>query len=144
MEPTYTTLTRTPSRDAILEADDLVIEFVPTPEWPCDLYVKSLTGSDRDAWEGSLLVKNGKGRREVSYQDIRAKLVAKTACDAEGNLLFKTSDVIALGKKNSAALSRVFDVARKLSGLTEDDVKELEDELKNDQPAGLPSDLRDT
>lgn len=138
-----TNTVRTPSRDAILAADDLAIEFCPTPEWPCDVYVKSLSGSERDAWEGSLLVKNGKGKREVSYLDIRAKLVAKTACDEKGNLLFKSSDVMALGKKNSAALSRVFDMARRLSGLTEDDVKELEEELKNDQPAGLPSDLRD-
>lgn len=135
---------RTPSRDAILQAQDTVIELCLTPEWPCDVYVRSLSGSDRDSWEGSLLVRKGNGKRVVSYEDIRAKLVAKTACDEQGNLLFSFSDVTALGKKNSAALSRVFDVARRLSGLTEEDVKELEEDLKNDPPAGLPSDLRDT
>lgn len=133
---------RTPSREAILEAKDIVIEFCETPEWPCDVFVKSLTGSERDNWEGSLLVKTGKGKRVVSYDDIRAKLVAKTACDHTGNLLFKESDVIALGKKNASALQRVFALAQKLSGLTSDDVDELMGDLKNDQLASSHSDLQ--
>ena len=51
---------REPSREAILGADDTVIEFVPTPEWPCDVYVKSISGGARDRFDKSLMSKDGK------------------------------------------------------------------------------------
>ena len=129
-------LSRTPSREAILSANDQTIEFCSTPEWPCDVYVKSLNGSQRDSFEASLVHTNGKGKRSVSYNDVRAKLVVKTACDKDGNLLFSDFDVAKLTLKSAAALQRVFEVAQRLSGITEDDVKELSDEIKNDQPEG--------
>jgi len=49
-------------------------------------------------------------------------------------VLFR-SDVKALGEKSAAALERVFDVARKLSGLSEDDVEELAGDF-DDAPNG--------
>jgi hypothetical protein len=130
---------REPSRDAILGAKDTIIEFCPTPEWPCDVYVKSLNGSQRDSFEASLVKTNGKGRRSVSYNDVRAKLVVKTACDKDGKLLFSDRDIDQLTLKSASALQRVFEVAQRLSGITESDVQELTDELKNDQPEDLLS-----
>ena len=129
---------RTPSREVILAAEDRAIEFCLVPEWPCDVYVKNLTGAERDAFEGSLLVKDGKGRRTVTYTDLRAKLIARTVCDAEGNRLFTDKDITLLTLKSAAPLQRIFE-AQRLSGLSSDDVAELTDELKNDQSAGSTS-----
>lgn len=126
------------SRDAILQAPDTVIEMVSVPEWGGSVYVRSLTGTERDAFEGSLLVIN-KGRQSIKYEDIRAKLVVKTACDMTGVRLFSDADIPEVTKKNAAALQRIFEVAQRLSGLTNADVKELADNLGNAQSVGFIS-----
>jgi hypothetical protein len=127
------------TRESIRSSKDSVLEEVAVPEWGGNLWVKSLNGAQRDAFEGSLVKTSGKGKRSMTYADIRAKLVAKTACDKDGNLLFTDQDVSWLTLKSASALQRVFEVAQRLSGITEADVSEMADELKNDQPGDLLS-----
>ena len=116
------------SRDEILAADDLKFEDVPVPEWSKDpnkkVRVRALTGTDRDAFETSLLVGSGKNQK-ISTLNIRAKLAALSIVDANNEPIFNLSDIETLGKKSSAALDRVFSVAQKLSKITDDDVEEL-------------------
>ena len=57
--------------------------------------------------------------------NIRAKLASWCCVDAQGGRLFTESDVQALGGKSAAALGRIFDVATRLSGITEEDVDEM-------------------
>lgn len=130
------------TRDAILRADDTVYEIVPVPEWGGSVRVKSLSGFERDRFEASLVVATRKkgpramgsaatgnsaqgGDDELDLSNIRAKMVAATVVDLHGNLVFTEKDVEALGKKSSAALTRVFVVARRLSKFTSDDIEEL-------------------
>jgi hypothetical protein len=40
--------------------------------------------------------------------------------------MFTAGDLEILGSKSAAALDRIFTVSRKLSGLTEEDIEELE------------------
>lgn len=117
------------SRDQILAVPDLKIELVPVPEWGGEVYVKSMSGVERDKFESSIIERKGKNQI-VKTDNIRAKLCAYTLCDAEGNLLFSEKDIIELGKKNASALSRVFMVARNLSGIGEEEMKELADDLQ--------------
>jgi hypothetical protein len=49
-------------------------------------------------------------------------------------------DVAALGERSAAALERVFDAARRLSGLSERDVEALKNGLKADQNGSTGSD----
>lgn len=126
------------SAEDIINAPDIQVERVEVPEWNGHVYVKSLAGIERDEFEGSLV--KGKGKdKSISFTNIRAKLVARTACDANGKLIFTIDQIEKLGKKSAGALQRVFSVAQRLSGLTDDDVKELSGELKNDQPEDLHS-----
>lgn len=108
--------------NAILTADDLAIEKVETPEWGGFVHVRGMTGDERDAWEASLLDANGKPQ----MIGIRASMAARCMVSASGERIFKDSHAKKLGEKSSAALNRVFEVARRLSGLTDDDVEELE------------------
>lgn len=113
------------NRDAILGAEDIKTETVPVPEWGGEVLVKTLTGTERDAFELST-VKDGKdGKKKADLTNLRAKLCARTICDEEGELLFTDSDIIELGKKSGAALDRVFAVAQKLSGIGEADLEEM-------------------
>lgn len=112
----------------ILNADDIVTELVEVPEWNGKVHVRGLTGAERDGFEEGLLEKRGK-TRELRLANMRAKLCALTMVDANGKRIFTEAQTEALGKKSAAALSRVFKVAQRLSGLSDEDVDELTDEL---------------
>ena len=123
------------SRDQILNADDLKRDKVLVPEWGDDesyLFVRTMTGAERDAFELSLL-KQGKGKKqEVNRENFRARLVAATAVDESGDPIFQAADVAELGKKSSLALQRVFNVSARLNGFTDADIEEL---AKNSEAA---------
>jgi len=109
------------TRDEILSADDLKKEKVPVPEWGGHLFVKTQTGAEKDNFESSLVDSKGK----VSVKNIRARMVAQVAVDEDGKRLFSDADAEALGKKSAAALDRVFAVAKRLNGISDEDVEEL-------------------
>ena len=114
------------SKEQILAVDDIKSEIVHVPEWGGDVLVRGLTGTERDEFEESL----AKGKK-VSIRNIRAKLVALGTIDEKFARMFSEGDVAALGAKSAAALDRVFNAIRRLSGLTSEDVAELE---KNSGP----------
>ena len=99
------------SKDAILAADDLPRETVSVPEWGGEVLVRTMSGTDRDAFEASLLEKDGR------MENVRARLVALTLCDFQGDRLFDDSEIAALGRKSARALDRVFSVAQRLNGI---------------------------
>lgn len=113
-------------RDDILGRDDRPVEVVAVPEWGMDVRVRALSGTARDAYEASCLKKTGvKGAVEMTFTDIRARLVVRSIVDETGELVFTDADVVALGGKNAAALNRLFEVAQRLSGLRGEDFEEL-------------------
>ena len=126
-------------RDDILQADDIKIELVQTPGWGGEVYVKGLNGAERDKFEGSLVIMRGKDK-QMNMTNIRAKLASLTICDEKGKRLFNENDVQALSQKSAAELQRVFVVAQRLSGISDEDVEELAEELKNDPFEGSPFD----
>lgn len=125
--------------DAILGARDLDLERVDMPEWGGYVYVRGLTGRERDDFEYSMIDRTParKGRRqqstvEVRMQNLRAGLVARCVVDSEGRRLFKDEQVAQLGEKSAAALDRLYDVASRLSGLRAEDVEELVEDFSDD------------
>lgn len=120
------------TREQILQAQDLPTEDVDVKEWGGTVRVRALTGMERDSFEQSIVEQKGKGTR-MNIRNIRAKLVALTVVDEEGNRVFSDTDVQALGKKSAAALDRVFEVAQRLSGLKPEDVDELAKNSESDQ-----------
>lgn len=119
------------TREEILKAQDTQFEDVPVQEWGGTVRVKSLTGTERDALEASLV--QGKGKNaNVNLANLRSKLAARSMVDENGKRIFSDADVAELGRKSAAALQRVFDVAQRLSGLSAEDVEEL---TKNSETA---------
>lgn len=100
------------SKDLILSAQDLPAEVVPVPEWGGEVRIRTMTGTERDAFEQSLSLD---GQRKLD--NLRARLLAKVIVDDNGARLFSDEDAAALGGKSSAALNRCFDVAQRLNGL---------------------------
>jgi len=111
------------SKDDILKAADTQTEEVDVPEWGGTVLVRGLTGTERDEYEASLMVRRG-DQMVMNTANGRAKLIAKCVVDDDGRRLFTDQDANALGEKSGKALDRLFDVASRLSGLREEDVKE--------------------
>ena len=126
------------SRDAIRGLSDVKTEEVHIPEWQAYVMVRGMTAAERDAFEQSNIVGKGKNR-DVNLRNYRAKLVIWSCVDEDGKRLFSETDAEWLGDKSAAALSRIVDVASRLSGISEQDVEELTADLGNGQPADLLS-----
>lgn len=120
------------NRDAILTASDIQTEVVEVPEWGGSVLVRGLTGAQRDRFEASM-VELKKGKQVLKLSNLRAYLAALSIVDEQGQLLFSNEDIEALGNKSCAALQRIWDVARRLSGLSDDDVEELTKNSESDQ-----------
>ena len=110
------------SKDDILAAQDLKTEEVHVPEWNGTVLIRGLTATERDAYEASMF---HKGSDELNLKNARARLLVMTLVDEKGECLFSKDEIKALGRKNGAVLDRLWRKARKLSGLTREDVDEL-------------------
>ena len=63
---------------------------------------------------------------KTNMSNIRARLCQVSLVDEAGVLLFNSNDIAKLGGKSAAALDRCFEVASRLSGISKDDVEDLE------------------
>lgn len=124
----------------ILAANDIEYRVIDVPEWAEDgqVRVKSLSGKERDAFEDSLAIQRG-DRIIRDNRNIRAKLVALGAVDADGKRLFTEQQVSALGDKSLAPLNRLFEAISEMSKLTPEDVEELEGNSAAGQTGDSPS-----
>lgn len=129
----------------IWDIDDSETRDVVVPEWRVNsevvtIRLRGLTAQERDRYEASLQkVKNG-----VVIPDsvnARARLVSWCAIDESGMRLFKGDEALQrLGAKSSKALSRLFDAACEISGITEQDVEELTEGFGDARTGLSPSD----
>lgn len=108
------------SADDILKADDLPTEDVDVPEWGGIVRVRGLTGTERDRFE----FKMAAARNDPSKVQVRAEVVGRCIIDGDGKRLFTDRQIDALGDKSGAALDRIFDVVRELSGMGDEAVEE--------------------
>lgn len=125
------------TREAILKSSDLPFEDVEVREWGGVLRMRGMSGKERDALEQQVM--DGKGKHKP-VENFRARVVMMCAVDSEGKRLFTLGDVEALGAKSATALSKAFDAAMRLSGLSSNDVADLEKNLEPGQSDASISD----
>ena len=112
------------NRESILGSEDLAREEVQVPEWGGSIYVRCMTGTERDAFECEVYANRGK-ELQVNTENFRARLLVRTLVDEKGDRIFADADIGALGQKSGKALDRLYSVAKRLSGLSPKDVDEL-------------------
>lgn len=112
-------------KDTILAADDLTYEDHPVPEWGVKVRVHGLTGTDRDAYEAkAVATRKGGTDIELRLQDFRSKLLVKCLYEFDpktgktGERIFDDKEASKLGAKSGVVIDRLFDVARRLSGMS--------------------------
>jgi len=109
--------------EQILKADDSSQrEKVDVPEWGGHVYVRVLSGAERDRFE--LIVQDGVANKATA--NIRASLCVRAICDAEGKRIFTDNQAANLATKSSVALDRVFEVAQRLNKLKDEDIEDLQ------------------
>ena len=106
------------------------------------VYVRQMTGHERDMFEESMIRKNKdtKGNvlsMETVLSDFRAKLASIVLCDEDGKSLLDIKDYLTLSSNMSAKrLEAITNVAQRLNAITEQDKEEI---VKN-SVAGQPGD----
>lgn len=111
------------TKEQILNCNDVKLEKVAVPEWGGEIYVKSISGKERDAVD-SFIASAGRGS---SYPGFRALLCTYAICDETGQSLFTPSDVQALEAKNAVVLQRVFDKALAVNGMSAEAAQQKKD-----------------
>ncbi|GEM_PF-929551 len=122
----------------ILGIEDAIVQAVEVPEWGGKtVFVRSMSGKDRDAFEMAHVQLKDDAR--VNY---RARLLVLAITDADGKRIFddRPETVEALGKKNAAALGRLWKVAAKLNGMLDEEQENIRKNSGSDQSAASGSD----
>jgi hypothetical protein len=118
-----------PSRRFLNAADILAIPDIETEDvwieqWGTFVRVRGLSAAERDAYEMGLIEGRGKNVA-VNRRNVRAKLVVRACIAEDGSALFDLSQVDKLGQKSGAAIDKLYDVAARLSGISDADAEEL-------------------
>lgn len=106
-------------RAEILSADSQPrVLPVRVPEWGGTIYVRTLSGAERDAFENSLT-----GPRKLT--NFRGRLAVLFLCDPNGKSLFTEADVEALAQKSAMALDRVMTAGLNFNAMSQAEVDQL-------------------
>jgi hypothetical protein len=124
------------TKENIFKSEDAKKEWVDISEWAGGLYVKVMSGEERDAFETAMFKTNDMDNFIRNFDNMRARLIAFTAVDEDGEQIFDPilkydvqgklfGDVAELGKKSSIILDRIYVVAQKLNKLRKEDIEDL-------------------
>lgn len=95
-------------------------ERLELPELGGFVYVKGMTGAERDEFEKSC--RDVKGRLRGNT---RARLAVRTVINEDGSRVFSDDDIQTVGRIRVDVLQKIFNLAQKLSGISDADVEEL-------------------
>ena len=110
----------------LLRTLKLVLETrrVPVPEFGegSEVVVSEMTAAERDSWETSIFQVGGKkGGGQVRRSNFRATLLVRCLVDDTGQRLLRDNEAAVLGRLGAQVISRLWDVAAAVNGITDDD-----------------------
>ena len=132
-------------REGLLQKEELEVVRVDLDDNGTHVFVRQMTGRERDRFEQSLLKEVRDKRGNIDYkrslEDFRAKLAVHCVCDEDGNNLLQPGDTETLSTNMSAfKLERIVNEAQRLNLITQEDkdalVKKSEGVLDEDSPSG--------
>lgn len=115
------------NKQDIFAVDDRPMQPVDVPEWGGGIFVRAMSGLERDTYEGGLLERRGLPMRE-KLKNTRAELVVLCVVDEDGNRLFSDEDIDPVSGKNAEVLTRIAMAASKLNKL---DGASVDEETEN-------------
>jgi len=118
------------TRDQIIEAirhSKIERKELNIPALGGSIFVRGMSGKERDAFEESMRIKQGKRAGQSDLRNFRAKLAAKVVVDEAGGRLFNDSDsdIEILSKLPTGVLDGIIATCQELSGRTDEEVEVL-------------------
>ncbi len=104
----------------------LATRAVDVPEWGGTVYVRAMSGAQRDEFDCVVASKTVDGK-VTDPSGFKSLLVFMTACNNTGELMFCKDDEDALDGTSGAALERVALAAMEVNGMTPSSVKGMEE-----------------
>jgi hypothetical protein len=101
----------------ILAADDVKLQEIAVPEWGGSVFLKVLSGTDREAFEESYA--------DQKLKAFRLRFLVLALCDDKGDRLFSEGEITELGTKSAVVINRLFEAGWKLNAFREEDVEAL-------------------
>jgi hypothetical protein len=115
-------LDRELGREDIDAIQDIKVERVDVPAWGGHVYVRVMTGRERDRFDSLMYDdKTGKARTD----NLRALVAMFCLCDSKGVRLYGDDEVDKVAAKGAPGLTVVQDAAMRLNRLREQDVEGL-------------------
>jgi hypothetical protein len=124
-------------REALLApSQSLKRKLVEIPSLGGSIWLREISGRGLLEYRERLekLSKDSPEMNAGNSLELMALLVAKTACDEDGKLLYTEADVQALADNGLDLLLTLTGEAMALSGLPSETIKEVADNLKNASP----------
>lgn len=119
-------------------AASLPREKVDLPELGGYVYVRGMTGAERDDYEKSnFIIKGGNVKGIAGNQ--RARLAVRCIVGEDGKRLLADTDAAWLGNLRADSLTHIFAVAQRLSAVTEEDLAELKNASASAGGSDLPT-----
>lgn len=120
------------SKEAILQAQDLVTKDVVVSAWGGTVRLRMLTAAERTNLEAQLA--DG-----LAWAKFKAKLISLAAVDEEGKRLFSDEDIDALTSKSGTVIDLLFVEANDLNKMSSLDTDNAEKESAAAQADGSTS-----
>lgn len=129
------------TREALLRKRPRRTKVVPLPELGGEVTIRAMSEGERSRYEASFLDKDGKPKM-TTIEAARRRMIVMCVIDDSGNPLLTLDDLAALADADSAALSRIYNESRDLSGFEQQDIEELTGNFSNpnatEPPTGSP------
>lgn len=116
---------------AIMAASDVKLEKVHVPEWGGDVYIKTLSGTERDTFEDAY--------SQEKMKNFRSRFLSLTLCGKDGSRLFDDNEVDVVGKKSATVINRLFEKAWAFNAFRSEDVDAMGKDSPSDQSEGSTS-----
>lgn len=129
------------SLDEVLGYEDIQYEWVDVPEWGRKVRLVSLDGLARNRIANAVRLHAKKlGSEDEADLYLQARIIVESMVNEVGDHIGDQSQAPALMHKNGGALTRLYLVCKRLSGLGVDEEAEIVEDLKETPSAVTGSD----
>lgn len=115
------------NKQTILSMNKPRMRLVNVPQWGGDVYLRSMTGEQRDRFE--------EASRGGKVSEIKLTILAYSLCDEHGNRLFADAELDLLNQLDGGTLAELAVQAGELNYVTEKDIEVMQ---KHSEPASVP------
>ena len=108
------------ARSAKIERDALVV-----PELGGTIWVRGMSGTERDEFEEGLRVRKGKRAGQTDLRNFRARLAVRVIVTEDGQRILQDTDASIFGQMPAGVLDRIISRCSELSGMAEEEVDHM-------------------